>query len=422
MTKNYLTYLKKLKENHKTAVKLAWINPDETVRAEFTNDIYDMSGTLSVNYQNGSRRSCTITLNNWDNKFPINYNNIWFNQKFKLWMGLYLDDATPFYIPQGVFYVTNPSTVYNPSTRTLKIQGADKWSALDGTLFGNLTGTYQTNIGTNLYDATRALLKMSRFHNSFGETNNVLEMLDPIVPLLDNSLLSKTVEVNGETHNVINCPYTARQEKGKKISDVFLEYATILGAEVYYNTDGRFVYSPLSQTINNINDTNKEILWDFNITEKQMMGIDLSYNFGEVFNDIIILGNIANGYQAKARIQNRNPMSDTCVQKIGLKSKEPFESNQYYSDSQCAELGKYYIMNDTIMSKTGSFTTAPIYHMDVNKFITLSTQDNNMKKEPFLVNGYTLQISDTSNMSLDVTSVKELEHLNDFGIVEVTSN
>ena len=115
-------------------------------------------------------------------------------------------------------------------------------------------------------------------------------------------------------------------------------------------------------------------------------------------------------------------MSDTCVQKIGLKSKEPFESNQYYSDSQCAELGKYYIMNDTIMSKTGSFSTAPIYHMDVNKFITLSTQDNNMKKEPFLVNGYTLQISDTSNMSLDVTSVKELEHLNDFGIVEVTSN
>ena len=422
MTNNYLKYLKKLKENHRTAVKLSWLNPDETVRAEFTNDVYDMSGSLSVNYQNGSRRSCTITLNNWDNKFPINYNHIWLNQKFKLWMGLYLDDATPFYIPQGVFYVTNPSTTYNPSSRTLKIQGEDKWCALNGTLFGNLTGTYQTNIGTNIYDATRALLRMSKYSNSFGETDNVLEMLDSIPPLLDSSLLTKMVEINGELYNVINCPYTARQERGKKISDVLLEYATILGAETYYNADGRLVYSPLSQTLDNINDINKEIVWDFNVTEKQIMNIDLSYNFSEVFNDIIILGNIANGYQAKARIQNRNPMSDTCVQKIGLKSKEPFESNQYYADSQCAELGKYYIMKDTIMSKTGSFSVAPIYHMDVNKFVTLSTPDTKMNKELFLVNGYTLQISDKSTMNIDVTSVKELQHLNDFGIVEVESN
>ena len=60
--------------------------------------------------------------------------------------------------------------------------------------------------------------------------------------------------------------------------------------------------------------------------------------------------------------------------------------------------------------------------MDVNKFITLSTPDTKMNKELFLVNGYTLQISDKSTMNIDVTSVKELQHLNDFGIVEVESN
>ncbi len=413
----YLKYLRLLKRgDYRCAVKVAWLNPDETIRSEFTNDIYNMSGSLSVNYQNGARRSCTLTINNWDNKYPIDYNNIWFNQKFKLWMGLYLDDTTPFYFPQGVFYVTNPSQAYNPSTKTIQIQGVDKWAALDGTVFGNLTGTYQTNIGTNLFDAIRDLLKMSRYSDSFESTTNVCDMLDPVTPLLNNEFLKKTTEVNGVVHNVIDCPYTANQEIGKTLSDVLLEYATMLGAEMYYDANGVFVTSPLSQTIDNLNDKNKEILWEFNVTEQQLQDISLSYNFDKVYNDIKVLGNISNGYQAKARVQNRNPMSDTCVQRIGLKSKPPYESNQYYSDAQCAELGKYYLMTDTIMSKTGSFTSTPIYHMDVNKLVTLSTEENHMKKEPYLVNGYSIPISKMGTMSIDVTNIKELEYLNGYGI------
>ena len=158
---NFEKYLNTVSGNFKKAIKIEWLNPDETVDCEFTNSIYDMRVDLNVNYQNGSRRTCTVTLNNDNNKFPIDFNNIWLGQKFKLWMGVYIDEETPYYFPQGVFYVSNPEDVYQPSTRTVTINGVDKWAFLDGKLHGKLSGVYQTNIGVNLYDATRDLLKQS---------------------------------------------------------------------------------------------------------------------------------------------------------------------------------------------------------------------------------------------------------------------
>ena len=85
MTRFY-EYLEKLRDPHyKTAIKVSWLYPDETVQKEFTNDLYNMSGNLTVNYQNGARRSCNITLSSDNGKFPVDYNNIWLGQKFQLY-------------------------------------------------------------------------------------------------------------------------------------------------------------------------------------------------------------------------------------------------------------------------------------------------------------------------------------------------
>ena len=81
------------------------------------------------------------------------------NGYFGKYGGVYIDEKTPYYLPQGVFYISNPNEVYQPMTRTIKINGVDKWAFLDGTLHGKLSGTYQTSIGVNLFDATKDLLK-----------------------------------------------------------------------------------------------------------------------------------------------------------------------------------------------------------------------------------------------------------------------
>ena len=407
-------YLNKLRgEDFRIAVKVEWLNPDETVNFEFTNSLYDINVDVSVNYQKGSRRSCTLTLNNDKNKFPIDFNNIWIGSKFKLWMGIFLDEKTPYYLPQGVFYVSNPDEVYNPSTRTVKINGVDKWAYLDGTLFGKLSGTYQTNININLYDAIRGLLKLSRFHNDFSDTTDPIEMIDPIPPLLSTYFLTKTTIVENHEKSVLECPYTAKVERGKTFADVLLEYANILCANIYYDVDGRLVVEPISDITDDITDTDKEVLWHYTVEEKEFLGLTQTHNFTKVHNDFIVMGSVLSGKQFKGRVQNRNPISNTCVQRIGLRTKEPIEDNQYVSDSQCVELAKYHAKIDTILQKSGEISSIYMCHLDVNKLVTVSTPNNHMSRELFLITGFSISTSGT--MRLAVTSVNVLK---DFVVVE----
>lgn len=536
-------YLEKVKNNSNQAIKVEWLNYDESVNFEFTNSLYDIDVVLNVNYQNGSRRTCTLTLNNDKNQFPINFNNIWIGQKFKLWMGVYLDDGTPYYYPQGVFYVSNPEEVYNPTTKTVKINGVDKWAYLDGTLHGYLSGTYQTNINTNLFSATKSLLFLPQVpiseleykplvdleeyfatkhdstyyfeyknqrlnsnnsgvknseakttlyvkkhielsfkyaHTNDGATANVFNMwvngvntvssgkneeknysgrfypgdvitfnnkigssshtisstiisdikvayidkvVDPTPPKLSPYFVNKTTvvptwsESKGEyeniTQQVLCCPYTATVERGGTYADILLEYATILCAHIYYDVNGRLTIEPMSDEVDNIVDTNKEVVWDYSVEEKTFLGLTQTYNFNKVYNDIIVLGNIVNGKQFKARVQNRNTASDTCIQKIGLKTKEPFEDNQYYSDEQCRGLAIYYAKVDTILQKSGDINSLPLYHIDVNKLVTVSTPNNNMGRELFLITGFT--INSLKTMSINITSVNDLKN---FSVVE----
>ena len=564
---SFQKYLDVVSGSFKKAVKIEWLNPDESVAFEFTNALYDINVDLSVNYQNGGRRTCTLILNNDRNQFPINFNNIWFGQKFKLWMGVYVDNETPYYFPQGVFYISNPNEVYQPSNRTIKINGIDKWAYLDGTLHGKLSGTYQTGIGSNLVDATKELLltdtanevvwltnktiskyfkdnstdtykfeyksdKLAFVQNNTGKhsttattkieamqdmsitlvysydsgpnydkftfkindkfienessgvktvtsqyrlskgdiltfvykkdgsdkyggsdiaffkisVDHYLDVIDPVPPFISPSLLSKTKyvlttdtsKVSGKTYYeydessgtykeytgttikgkytkelVVKCPYTAKVERGKTYADVLLEYATILCAHIYYDANGRLTLEPMTDVADDITDTDKDVVWHFTVEEKQLLGLNMSYNFDKVFNDIIVLGNVTNGYQFKARVQNRNPMSDTCIQKIGRKTKEPIEDNQYYSDDQCRELAIYYAKTDTILQKSGDISSTPLYHLDVNKIASVSTPNNNMSKELFLITGYSL--SSSNAMSIKVTSINNLK---DFSVVE----
>lgn len=411
---SFAKYLEKIKSDFKPAVKVEWLNPDESVNFEFTDSLFDMSVDVSVNYQNGCRRTCTLSLNNDKNKFPVNFNNIWIGQKFKLWMGIYLDDETPYYLPQGVFYINNPSDVYNPNTRTITLNGVDKWAYLDGTLFGRLTGTYKTAIDTNLLDALRQLLKLSRYKNDFGEAENLIEAVDPVPPMLSPIFLTKTTTVNGKEKPVIECPYTAIVERGGTLADVILEYATILCASVYYDVHGRLVLEPLIDTADDITDTNKEILWDYTVDEKTFLGLTQTYNFEKIHNDFVVLGNIANGYQFKGRVQNRSPLSDTSINKIGLRPRDPIENNQYVSDEQCVELAKYYAKIDTILQRSGDISSTMLYHLDVNKLVTVSTPNNHMSKELFLITGFS--ISSSGTMTINVTSVNILK---DFSVVGV---
>lgn len=403
----YNEYLKLLKTNYRQAIKIEWVNNDGTAYNEITNDYVDMSGTLSVGMDNGTRRTADIQLDNTGGRFSVDVYGVWYGRMIKLWMGLYLSDGTPYYIPQGVFYVTSVEETNAPSARTVSLHLVDKWCMLDGTMYGNLDGIYLVPIGSNIYTALTTLLQTSRFtgkdviENNEPKTNAV----DPITPNLCSYYLTKTYSDGAETYQSINTPYEIRMEYGKTYADILLEFATILGAYVYYDVDGRLTIEP---TQDDILDESKPVLWTFTPDEQELLSEDSTHDFATFYNDIIVIGYTTNGKQAKGRAQNTNTQSPTSIPIVGIKTYPPYEDAAYWTNEQCNELAEYYLKQQTIKQRSVVLSSAPMFHLRENRLIEC-VRPYSKNKEALLVSAIDLPIGTTGTMSITATSVNEFK-------------
>ena len=402
---DYSEYLYTLKTNYRPAIKIEWVNNDGSSYGEITNSYVDMSGTVSVSMENGTRRTADIELDNSNGEFSVDVYNLWYGKMVKLWMGLYLSDGSPYYFPQGVFYVNSVEESNTPLQRTVSLHLIDKWCFLDGTMWGNLDGIYIVPIGSNIYDALTKLLKTSRFTgenvDEAGEPQT--NAVDPIMPNLSSYYLTKTYKDGEATYNAIDTPYEIRMEYGKTYADILLEFATILGAYIYYDVDGRLTIEP---TQDDIVDSSKPILWTFTPNEQEFLSEDSSHDFGTFYNDIIVIGYTTNGKQAKGRAQNKNTASPTAIQIVGIKTYPPYEDAAYYTDEQCNELAEYYLKRQTIKQRSVQISSAPMFHLRENRLIEC-VRPYTMEKEALLISGYDLPIGTTGTMSITATSVNE---------------
>lgn len=402
---DYSEYLYTLKTNYRPAIKIEWVNNDGSSYGEITNSYVDMSGTVSVSMENGTRRTADIELDNSNGEFSVDVYNLWYGKMVKLWMGLYLSDGSPYYFPQGVFYVNSVEESNTPLQRTVSLHLIDKWCFLDGTMWGNLDGIYIVPIGSNIYDALTKLLKTSRFTgenvDEAGEPQT--NAVDPIMPNLSSYYLTKTYKDGETTYNAIDTPYEIRMEYGKTYADILLEFATILGAYIYYDVDGRLTIEP---TQDDIVDSSKPILWTFTPNEQEFLSEDSSHDFGTFYNDIIVIGYTTNGKQAKGRAQNKNTASPTSIPIVGIKTYPPYENTAYYTDEQCNELAEYYLKRQTIKQRSVQISSAPMFHLRENRLIEC-VRPYTMEKEALLISGYDLPIGTTGTMSITATSVNE---------------
>lgn len=402
---DYSEYLYTLKTNYRPAIKIEWMNNDGSSYGEITNSYVDMSGTVSVSMENGTRRTADIELDNSNGEFSVDVYNLWYGKMVKLWMGVYLSDGSPYYFPQGVFYVNSVEESNTPLQRTVSLHLIDKWCFLDGTMWGNLDGIYIVPISSNIYDALTKLLKTSRFTgenvDEAGEPQT--NAVDPIMPNLSSYYLTKTYKDGETTYNAIDTPYEIRMEYGKTYADILLEFATILGAYIYYDVDGRLTIEP---TQDDIVDSSKPILWTFTPNEQEFLSEDSSHDFGTFYNDIIVIGYTTNGKQAKGRAQNKNTASPTAIPIVGIKTYPPYEDAAYYTDEQCNELAEYYLKRQTIKQRSVQISSAPMFHLRENRLIEC-VRPYTMEKEALLISGYDLPIGTTGTMSITATSVNE---------------
>ena len=402
---NWNAYMAQLKQPFTKLAKLEFLYPDGTVRYVIDNyrnkrlnKAFIQEGKLTVAYNNGQRRTAQVTLANIDGQFSYEINKIWFGTMVRLSEGLVLPDGTEFYLPQGVFYIKEPQEAVNPGENTVTWDLYDKWSYLDGTLFGNLDGIYEVPAGTNIFSAIGSILKLDR--------GNGL-MIDPMTPQFTDWYNGKTQTLeDGTTASLTDSPYTYRAESaGMTYGDVILEMNTMIAGCIGYDCTGRLVVDPSED---DIPDQEKPVAYEFGANDSRFLGATYTVLNGDVYNDIIIEGQSLSDYGVVGgRAVNRDPKSDTNIYIVGRKILREAQSG-YYSADVCESLAKFRLKRSTTLQKNVSIQCSQVFHIQENQIVTLRRPDKEGNPvERHLISGFERDLAQNGKMTINATSVND---------------
>lgn len=405
-------YFRMLRKPFTKICRLRFLQPDGSTAFVLDNNplnrrsgAFLQDGSISVNLQNGQRRTASVTLSNLDAAFDYNVNKIWFGQQIALDEGLILSDGTEYYLPQGVFYIAEPQETFQPNLRTITYPLVDKWSYLDGTLFGRLEGTYEVPVGTNIFAPVQAILKLDRGNGT---------KIDNVTPVFTDYYNGKTQTLpDGSTASLVKSPYTLRVDSDDgTYADVILGLSEMVNGLVGYDQSGALRIDPSQD---DVLDAQKAVLWRFSTKEAQLLGATYTVKNTEVYNDYIVLGEQTSEYaQAAGRAQNLDPASDTNVYIIGRKTYRETASG-YYTQTQCKDLAEWKLKRTAVLQKAVSISCTQMFHIVENNLIELTRTDKpGSPTERHLIQGFTRPLTSTGEMTISAVSVA------DFPIATIT--
>lgn len=398
-------YISSIDKPFTKLARLDFLQPNGSVLLSVDNNprnerskAFIQDGTLTVNLENGPRRMASVTLSNLDGEFDYNVNKLWFGQQVQLWEGMILPSGHDFYISQGVFYVKDPDEVFEPGLRQTTLNLVDKWSYLDGSLFGNLDGTYEVPLNSNIFNAVQSILNLDRGNG---------QKVDSSVPIFTNYYNGKSTTLpDGTTAPLTNTPYTYRcDSENGTYADIILELNNMLAGWIGYDACGQLRLDPSQD---DILDTTKPILWQFTMRNSTFLGATYSVKNSEVYNDIIIIGESLSEYgQTAGRATNYDPQSDTNANIIGLKTKR-YQQSGYYTQDICESLAVFKLKRESVLKKSVSISCSQMFHLQENNLVTIERSDKPGNPiERHLITGYTRPIAQTGPMTLNCTSVQD---------------
>lgn len=418
-TNAYINALKS--KNNAYKIKLEILTDSETAIDEITKDLsLTAAGQITINYEQITRRSCSLSLINVDNKYiPTKNSPFWLNRKFKLWLGLVVDDDV-YWWSQGVFYTVSA----NATGRILNIEGVDKGGALDGTLKLNMTeAQYKFGRGKALTEIIKQTLALD-VGNPYGAHNSPIGFggnrpIDSQPPLIG-------IEYYGFT-TVADISIDANSY----ISEMFTQMAELYAADCYYNTNGNLVFEP------HIDSTGYKYVptqWEFTDLSSTFEDVNYEYSF-EGENVVTVYTNTT---QAGVRnvawtAYNTNPLSPLNVS-TGIRRASHIEIPYYYNEElsqeqqeaqqikDCRSTANHYLLANSMLGMTLNFNAPIIPHMDVNKTIDITDQYADIENGIYVVQSITIPLS-SDKMQISATNINWLPNDMTFGgVSEIVEN
>ena len=340
-------------------LRLELLSDDEKSIGDIIQDLDATVGQININYEQITRRSCSLALVNVNQKYlPSKNSAFWFNRKFKLWIGLVVRDNV-YWWSQGVYYTRSATS----TSDVVNIEAVDKGGALDGSLKANMTDAqYIVKQGSNLVEELKQMLALP-----IGSADLVLrgalrlggdKPMDVIPPRINtiykNEIIQNELTIDTNTY----------------MSELILQLTDLYNAEAYYDANGNFIFEPV---IDNYGYNYVPTQWSFSDLSSSFENPNYQYSFeGEnavcVFTNASGEGIVNVAYTA----YNTNPLSPLNIS-IGIHRSQDIEIPYYLKDNseeikQCQEDLKK-VEYDIIQ-----------YNIDTNQTVYGNIDTNNRQK------------------------------------------
>jgi hypothetical protein len=402
----YFDYLQMLRRPFQKLVRLRFLQPDGSTAFMLDNrtdgertGALISEGQINHNWQNGQRTSATVTISNVDGEYDYNFNTVWFGQEIALDEGLILSDGqTEFYIQQGVFLIDTPTETVQPAARTVTYNLVDKVAALDGSLGGNLDGTYQVPVGTNIFEPITALLSEDK-GNGYP--------VDRVKPVFTEYYNSKTQDLpDGSTVSMALSPYTLIVDgTDGTIWSVVSGLAAMVNGWVGYDQTGALRIDPSQD---DLVDATKPVEWEFSMDEAELLGMTYTVKNTEVYNDYIVIGEQLSDYsQPKGRAQIYDSRSPVDINAIGRKTIRVSQAG-FGTDTQCQDYADWMVKRSAVLQRAVTISCSQILHLQGNTLVTLARTDKQGNPvERHLIQGFSRPLTGNGAMQITATSVND---------------
>lgn len=375
----------------KPKFKIELLDLYENTIGEITKDISaSNSGSISINYQQGVRRSCSFTLSDTFGKYrPMSNDNIFgFNTKFKIYVGLEnIQTGETYWFSQGIFYTTNPTSSHANSNKTVTVNGVDKFGIFTSdTGYNQLEGTYIVPAKSKLYAVVKDILSLE-LGNGY--------IIDPKEPHIDSQFIDYEL------------PYDIKKSPGSYMGDILIELGNVLGADIYYDTNGVLT---ITSGTTDITYSKQSSIWDFSDVLPEYSNGSVSLNTIDAINIVKVVGNQVNDSEIYiGNAENHNPLSPTAIEKIGRKIYYE-ESANLPNQARADEYAKYVLNSKSIIQTAIGFSSTLIPHLDVNRVITITDDYYKYEQERFIIQSITLPLDSKTLMSISCNNIASLPY------------
>lgn len=388
-------YLAELhKPMRKMYVKMEILSHYEGAIGEITSDLSSTDGSITINKEQGCRRSCSLSIIDRSGKYiPQKDSSFWYNRKFKIFIGLQVDEDL-YWFPQGVFITKSA----NSNGRRLNVEGVDKYGFLDGTLNARMCLVeYQASVTNSKKGTNIATLIKDTLMLDLG--NNI--PLDPIEPIIDSIFYNATLY-----DDIV-------VDEGGYLGEIFDKITEMYGANIYYDVNGRL---RMERVFNyNLPSWYRHLSPQFELSETEITETDINYTYNyDGVNIITVTTDNTSGEIYSYTAKNENPQSPVNINAVGYKG---LDGGTYYiplgdtseesGEEKCRQQAEYMLLQHTCMSTGISYNLPITPHLNVDNTVRVSNDYYNFDKQLFIVNSITMPLSATE-MSIEATNLQWL--------------